>query len=230
MLLLNDTAMQPKAIRAEPFAFALAKAQKGPNSAQLVKKSWTMELLTSEPSAPGRGSLSLKTLSTTDTSVAVVSDPQKAVQSLTAMPAETTSLPLLTVPATMGTCSSVDSSSRSSTDVCGWTCTHAHEKHRGCRSRSVSEFSPARGDKKRLCWLRGLRVLLCWWRCSSSQPGCSPRSFAWTPRHREHLRWLLQFPVPEKISKVRDGRSHTHMAWADLRVCLGIPRNTQVLC
>jgi hypothetical protein len=39
MLLLNDTAMQPKAIRAEPFAFALAKAQKGPNSAQLVKKS-----------------------------------------------------------------------------------------------------------------------------------------------------------------------------------------------
>lgn len=118
MLLLNDTAMQPKAIRAEPFAFALAKAQKGPNSAQLVKKS-TMELLTSEPSAPGRGSLSLKTLSTTDTSVAVVSDPQKAVQSLTTMPAETTSLPLLTVPATMGTCSSVDSSSRSSTDVCG---------------------------------------------------------------------------------------------------------------
>jgi hypothetical protein len=70
-------------------------------------------------STPGLGSLSSNTPSTTETSVAVVSEPQNALQSLTTTPAETTSLPLLTVPATRGTCSSVESSSRSSTDVCG---------------------------------------------------------------------------------------------------------------
>lgn len=44
-------------------------------------------------------SLSLKTLSITDSSVDVVSIPQNALQSLTTMPAAITSDPLLTVPA-----------------------------------------------------------------------------------------------------------------------------------
>ena len=64
-------------------------------------------------------SLNLKTFSTTDSSVAVVSSPQNADQSLQTKPAPTTSLPLLTVPATSGTCSREASSSKSSTDVCG---------------------------------------------------------------------------------------------------------------
>ena len=42
---------------------------------------------------------SLNTLSTTDNSVLVVSNPQNAIQSLTTNPAAITSLPLLTVPA-----------------------------------------------------------------------------------------------------------------------------------
>lgn len=48
--------------------------------------------------------------------------PQNAVQSLAMSPAPMTSLPRLHVPATRGTCSRLDSSSRSSTDVCGCTC------------------------------------------------------------------------------------------------------------
>lgn len=51
----------------------------------------------------GWASLNLNTLSTTESSVAVVSDPQKAVQSFTVIPAAMTSLPLFTVPATRGT-------------------------------------------------------------------------------------------------------------------------------
>lgn len=47
----------------------------------------------------GTDSLSLKTDSITVSSVEVVSMPVKAHQSLTTMPAETTSLPLFTVPA-----------------------------------------------------------------------------------------------------------------------------------
>lgn len=42
---------------------------------------------------------SLNTLSMTDSSVLVVSRPQKAIQSLTVIPAPITSLPLFTVPA-----------------------------------------------------------------------------------------------------------------------------------
>lgn len=42
---------------------------------------------------------SLNTLSMTDNSVLVVSRPQKAIQSLTVIPAPITSLPLFTVPA-----------------------------------------------------------------------------------------------------------------------------------
>ncbi|KAL5223449.1 hypothetical protein ABZP36_010088 [Zizania latifolia] len=80
------------------------------------------DLIMSAPSALGWLSLSRNTLSTTDSSVAVVSAPQKAVQSLTAMPAANTSLPRLMEPAARGTCSSIESSSRSSTDVCGGTC------------------------------------------------------------------------------------------------------------
>lgn len=67
-------------------------------------------------------SLNLNTLSTTDSSVAVVSKPQNADQSLQISPAPTTSLPLLTVPATRGTWRRDESSSKSSTDVCGCTC------------------------------------------------------------------------------------------------------------
>ena len=44
-------------------------------------------------------SWSLKTFSTTEISVAVVSNPQNADQSFTTTPAAMTSLPLLTVPA-----------------------------------------------------------------------------------------------------------------------------------
>lgn len=44
-------------------------------------------------------SLSLKTLSITESSVLVVVIPQKAVQSLTTMPAANNSLPRFTVPA-----------------------------------------------------------------------------------------------------------------------------------
>ena len=67
-------------------------------------------------------SLNFRTFSTTESSVAVVSRPQKAAQSLQTMPAPMTSLPLLTVPATNGTCKSDESSSKSSTEVCGCTC------------------------------------------------------------------------------------------------------------
>lgn len=49
--------------------------------------------------AIGLLSFSLKTDSTTVSSVAVVSMPQKATQSLTTIPAETTSLPRFIVPA-----------------------------------------------------------------------------------------------------------------------------------
>ena len=49
--------------------------------------------------ADGWPSPNLNTLSMTDNSVLVVSKPQNAIQSFTTMPAPTTSLPLLTVPA-----------------------------------------------------------------------------------------------------------------------------------
>ncbi|KVI02994.1 hypothetical protein Ccrd_018714, partial [Cynara cardunculus var. scolymus] len=61
-------------------------------------------------------SLNLKTFSITDSSVAVVSDPQNAVQSFTIKPPAMTSLPRLTVPATNGTWRRVESSSKSSID------------------------------------------------------------------------------------------------------------------
>ena len=80
-------------------------------------------------------SLSLNTDSITDSSVAVVSKPQKADQSFATMPAPMTSLPLLTVPATSGICSSEASSSRSSTEVCGCTCGRrgvCDEQHCSC--------------------------------------------------------------------------------------------------
>jgi len=50
-----------------------------------------------------------------------VTCPQKAAQSLTTSPAPTTSEPLLTVPATRGTCRSEESSSKSAVVVRGWT-------------------------------------------------------------------------------------------------------------
>ena len=49
--------------------------------------------------ADGCWSVSLKTLSMTESSVLVVSRPQKAHQSLTTIPAPMTSLPRFTVPA-----------------------------------------------------------------------------------------------------------------------------------
>ena len=57
----------------------------------------------------------------TEISVAVVSVPVNAVQSLTTIPAAITSLPLLTVPAHNGIYKSVDSSSSSATPHIGWT-------------------------------------------------------------------------------------------------------------
>lgn len=59
----------------------------------------TREGLREEETACGCWSVSLKTLSMTESSVLVVSRPQKAHQSFTTRPAERTSLPLLTVPA-----------------------------------------------------------------------------------------------------------------------------------
>ena len=53
--------------------------------------------------AEGWPSFNLKTDSMTEISVEVVSCPQKAVQSLTTIPAPITSEPLFTVPATNGT-------------------------------------------------------------------------------------------------------------------------------
>lgn len=77
--------------------------------------------------------LSLNTFSITEFSVAVVSKPTNALQSLATSPAPTTSLPRLTVPAMSGTWSSDESSSRSSTDVCGCTCEGQGEGRRGER-------------------------------------------------------------------------------------------------
>ena len=62
------------------------------------------ESLIWEVMAPGWGSLSLKSFSMKEISVAVVSRPQKAHQSFTTIPAPITSEPRLTVPAAMGTC------------------------------------------------------------------------------------------------------------------------------
>ena len=64
---------------------------------------------------------SLKMDSTTLSSVAVVSRPVTAIQSLTTIPAPTTGEPLLTEPATRGTCSSELNSSWSWMLVLGWT-------------------------------------------------------------------------------------------------------------
>lgn len=66
-------------------------------------------------------SVSLNTASITDNSVAVVSRPQKALQSFATSPLATTSLPLLTVPAQSGIYNKVESSSISATLHMGWT-------------------------------------------------------------------------------------------------------------
>ncbi len=80
----------------------------------------------------------LNMLSITLISVDVVSSPQKADQSFTQSPAASTSLPLFTVPATIGTWRSDDNSSWSSTDVRGctwrkesWICIWISIVHRG---------------------------------------------------------------------------------------------------
>ena len=59
--------------------------------------------------------------STTDTSAPVVSNPQKAFQSLTTNPVPITSHPLFTVPAQRGIYNKLANSSNSSTVVNGWT-------------------------------------------------------------------------------------------------------------
>ena len=72
----------------------------------------------------------------TDISVAVVSVPVMAVQSLATMPAPITSLPLFTVPAHTGTCNIVESSSSSAT------------LHNGCTSAPlfvISLYDPVNG-------------------------------------------------------------------------------------
>ena len=94
-------------------------------------------------------SLSLNTLSITLSSVDVVSSPQKAAQSLTTSPAPMTSLPRLTVPATSGTCSRLDSSSRSSTLVCRGRHgrqTTSNDQQQGCewRQRATMPVQTAR--------------------------------------------------------------------------------------
>lgn len=66
-------------------------------------------------------SVSLNTASMTESSVAVVSKPQKALQSFATRPLATTSLPLFTVPAQSGIYRSVDNSSISATLHIGWT-------------------------------------------------------------------------------------------------------------
>ena len=67
--------------------------------------------------AAGVASFNLKTLSTTEISVDVVSRPQKADQSLTTIPAPTTSDPLFTVPACQ---------------------THTHSHHKPCQQKVES--------------------------------------------------------------------------------------------
>ena len=62
-----------------------------------------------------------KTLSTTLSSVAVVSNPVTAIQSFTTIPAPTTDDPRFTLPATSGTWSRLDSSSWSCIEVLGCT-------------------------------------------------------------------------------------------------------------
>ena len=63
----------------------------------------------------------MNTASITDNSVAVVSRPQKAVQSFATIPVPITSLPLLTVPAHKGIYNKVESSSNSATPHIGCT-------------------------------------------------------------------------------------------------------------
>jgi len=60
-------------------------------------------------------SVNLNTASTTESSVAVVSNPQKALQSFATSPLAITSLPLFTVPAQSGIYNKVESSSISAT-------------------------------------------------------------------------------------------------------------------
>lgn len=75
----------------------------------------------------------------TDNSVDVVSRPQNADQSLATRPAPMTSLPLLTVPATRGTCKSDESSSRSSIDVCGCTCNKSDQSDAGATEQENAQ-------------------------------------------------------------------------------------------
>lgn len=84
-----------------------------------VRESIKEALMSCSLALPATAPCSLKIPSTTLISVLVVSIPQKAAQSLATSPAPITSLPLLTVPATRGTCSREDNSSRSSTVVLG---------------------------------------------------------------------------------------------------------------
>ena len=79
----------------------------------------------------------------TCSSVAVVSTPVNAHQSFTTMPAPTTSLPRLTVPATQGSCSS-DETKGDSFLTCGGNGVR-HMGKRGC----VGEFKPAAATRAR---------------------------------------------------------------------------------
>jgi len=63
------------------------------------------------------GSLSLKTLSITQSSALVVLEPQKAVQSFTVMPGAIAWLPRLTVPGSKGTSRAAESSSKPSLEA-----------------------------------------------------------------------------------------------------------------
>mmetsp|Transcript_10890 Transcript_10890/g.33560 ORF Transcript_10890/g.33560 Transcript_10890/m.33560 type:complete len:257 (-) Transcript_10890:116-886(-) len=107
--------------RAEKCALSFPVAAVAVESAA-IQASWSRSALRmSVATEAGCASCSLKILSITCISVAVVSTPHTAHQSFTTIPAPITSDPRLTVPATTGSCSSDDSSSWSSTAVLGWT-------------------------------------------------------------------------------------------------------------
>ncbi|KAF7845012.1 rac-like GTP-binding protein 5 [Senna tora] len=130
---LWDTAGQEDYNRLRPLSyrgadvFLLAFSLISRPSFENVKKKWVPELRHYAPSVPivlvgtkldlREDPQFLSDYPGAYSSVAVVSDPQMADQSLTATPAPITSLPRFTVPATKGTCKSVDSSSKSSMEV-----------------------------------------------------------------------------------------------------------------
>ena len=96
---------------------------------------------------PGAASLSFNTLSITDSSVAVVSKPANAAQSLATSPPPITALPRFTVPATSGTWRREESSSRSSTDV--WGCTWRGGRSRGGMQQMIR--TEERNELVRMC-------------------------------------------------------------------------------